>query len=234
MKSWKSKSGYNIFKVLSGRSNAYLIVSEKCNILVDTGMSSAYRALVKHIRQLKPGNTKIDYLILTHTHFDHCQNAARIKNDYGCKIIISEHEKEFTECGITPVPQGTLAISKLFVRIGTKLNLKSLKYKPFTADITIDKYYDFKDSGLDIKIISSSGHSAGSVSILVDNEIALVGDTLFGIFKKSVFPPFADDQPEMIKSWNRLLSSGCELFLPGHGKEIKRNLLEREYNKYTH
>ena len=37
MKSWKTKSGYEIFPVLSGRSNSYLIRADGYNILVDTG-----------------------------------------------------------------------------------------------------------------------------------------------------------------------------------------------------
>jgi hypothetical protein len=28
-----------------------------------------------------------------------------------------------------------------------------------------------------------------------------VGDTLFNIFRKSVFPAFADDQEELFRSW---------------------------------
>lgn len=233
MKSWKTNSGNKIFKVLSGRSNAYLIITEKYNILVDTGISSAYRDLDKNIKRVQPSNTKIDYLVLTHTHFDHCQNAARIKNDYGCRIIVSEHEKEFTEAGFTPVPGGTIPITKFIVRIGAKLDLKRFRYKTFTPDILVDEYFELHDGRTDIKIIRTKGHSSGSLSVLVDNEIALAGDTLFGIFKNSVFPPFADNQAEMIKSWNKLLNTGCEIFLPGHGKEIKRDLLKREYYKYT-
>ena len=67
--------------------------------------------------------------------------------------------------------------------------------------------------------------------MIVDNEIAIVGDAMLRFFKNSVFPPFADDIKEMIKSWGKLLKTECNLFLPGHGKEIKRELLQREYNK---
>ena len=113
MKSWKTKSGYEIFQVLSGRSNSYLIVTKECNILVDTGMSFAYRNLEKNIKLLQASSPKIDYLILTHTHVDHCQNAARIKKQYGCKIIVSAVEKQYTEAGYTPVPHGTIPLTNL-------------------------------------------------------------------------------------------------------------------------
>jgi hydroxyacylglutathione hydrolase len=56
---------------------------------------------------------------------------------------------------------------------------------------------------------------------------------MLGVFKKSVFPPFADNVNEMINSWGRLLETNCRLFLPGHGYEIKRKLLQTEYEKHS-
>jgi glyoxylase-like metal-dependent hydrolase (beta-lactamase superfamily II) len=76
-------------------------------------------------------------------------------------------------------------------------------------------------------------HSEDSISFLVDNEIAIVGDVMFGVIKNSIFPPFADKTDKMIKSWNRLLITDCIIFLPGHGNEIKRELLKKQYDKYA-
>lgn len=67
----------------------------------------------------------------------------------------------------------------------------------------------------------------------MDNEIAIVGDTMFGVFKNSIFPPYSDDTVKMIESWGRLLNTDCIIFLPGHGKEINRKLLQKEYEKYA-
>jgi hydroxyacylglutathione hydrolase len=76
MKTWKTKNGSNIFRILSGRSNAFLISSNNLNVLVDTGHDRLWQKLKKN---LDNHNIKIiDYLILTHTHFDHAGNAARI------------------------------------------------------------------------------------------------------------------------------------------------------------
>ena len=82
-------------------------------------------------------------------------------------------------------------------------------------------------------MIKTEGHSSGSISVIVDNEIAIVGDAMFGVFKNSVFPPYADNQTEMINSWNVLLDTDCNTFLPGHGKEIKKEFLQKEYYKYA-
>jgi glyoxylase-like metal-dependent hydrolase (beta-lactamase superfamily II) len=68
---------------------------------------------------------------------------------------------------------------------------------------------------------------------LIDDKIANVGDTLFGIFKNTVSSPFADDLKPLFESWKKRLDTNCKIFLPGHGKEISQQLLQKEYNKYA-
>ena len=85
--------------------------------------------------------------------------------------------------------------------------------------------------GFEATVLHTPGHSPGSASLIVDGQIALVGDTLLGTLPRSVFPPFADDPEEMIRSWGRLLRTGCTLFLPGHGWPITRDRLERQFKR---
>jgi hypothetical protein len=63
------------------------------------------------------------------------------------------------------------------------------------------------------------------------NEIALVGDAMFGVFKGSVFPPFADDVNQMVASWKLLLATKCNTFLPSHGSTCSRDLLQKNYDR---
>ncbi len=233
MKSWKTKNGFIIYKVLTGRSNSYLISSEKNNILIDTGKKSAYNRLNRNIDLLKLTNQKIAFLILTHTHFDHCQTARKFKEKNNCQIIVSEKALESIKNGYTILPNGTTLISKLMSKIGKIIGKRKFGYQSFQPDIIIEGNHDLNKLGVNFKIIETIGHSIDSISIIIDNEIAVVGDTMFGIFKNSVFPPYADNVEEMIKSWGKLLNSDCHTFLPGHGKEVKRELLQQEYDKYS-
>ncbi|MEI6091898.1 MAG: hypothetical protein WCR42_15690 [bacterium] len=67
--------------------------------------------------------------------------------------------------------------------------------------------------------------------MVVDDEIAIVGDAMFGVFPWSVFPPFATDIPQMVESWGKLLDTNCQTFIPAHGTANSRKLLMEEYNK---
>lgn len=231
MKTWKTKNGYIIIKVLSGRSNSYLISKGNYNILVDTGKKSSFKKLKLNIESLNLINKQVSFLILTHTHFDHCQNTARIKVQDNCKIIVSEKEKESIKNGYTSLPDGTSVFTSLISRLGNWFSEKRFGYESFVPDFFINENFDLFNYDLNIQLIKTEGHSADSVSVIVDNEIAIVGDALFGVFKNSVFPPFADDTEKMIESWGKLLNTNCKIFLPGHGKEVIRELLQKEYDR---
>jgi glyoxylase-like metal-dependent hydrolase (beta-lactamase superfamily II) len=106
-----------------------------------------------------------------------------------------------------------------------------VRYPPTCPDISFDDYLDLSTIGLRAYLLHTPGHSIGSSSLIIDDEIALVGDTLYGGFPNSALPPFADDPALLMQSWEKLLDAGCKLYLPSHGKAILRVVLERDYLK---
>ncbi len=227
MKKWQTKSGYTITEVLTLRANVFLLSNGNNNILIDTSMESYRTKLVEHLEKL--GIARLDALILTHTHFDHVENAAYVRDKYGAKVIVHKSEAEFLESGNSPLPGGTIRPAKLALELlGKKVQAK-VKYEPCQADILVEDVISLNDYGFEARIIHTPGHSAGSISVIIDDQIALAGDTLYGAIPNSAFPPFADDADQLIKSWGKLLESTCEIFIPAHGFQISREVLEKCY-----
>lgn len=231
MKTWRTSSGYSVSSLLSGRSNAYLIGTRNGNILVDTGESGAYRRLSRHLNASTAPDQSLQLLVLTHTHYDHCQNAAKIKQQENCPILMSRREAKYVHQGYTPLPRGTSLIFNMLTFLGNQIAPAQFGYKPFTPDMLMEEEYSLEQPGSGVRVISTPGHTIGSISVIVDEEIAIVGDAMFGIFRNSIYPPFADDRREMIMSWYKLLQTRCELFLPGHGRPIGREGVDRQYQK---
>jgi glyoxylase-like metal-dependent hydrolase (beta-lactamase superfamily II) len=229
MKQWTAKN-CTIYQILEGRSNSFLIKQDNNYILVDTGRKKSWKELSGKLEELL-GENELSYLILTHTHFDHAENAAKLKNKYKCKIICHESESDNLKHGSNTLPHGTNPLTRLGVNLLGKRLQQHYKYTPADPDILVDKKLNLINYGFNAYIIHTPGHSKGSISIIVDDEIAIAGDTIFGVFKNSAYPPFADDPETMIKSWKKLLKNNCKLFLPGHGKPVSRELLEKQYEK---
>jgi glyoxylase-like metal-dependent hydrolase (beta-lactamase superfamily II) len=231
MKTWQVSNGYSIYRVNDIRSNVFLISAPNGNILVDTGMEFTFRNMMRNIHSLGLASSHIDFLILTHTHFDHCRNARLLKDLEKCRIIASSLEAEEASRGYTDLPGGTYKITDFISGLGKQIGSSYFGYDAFQTDILVDDFLNLDTYGYDIKIISTPGHSKGSVSIVVNDEIAIAGDAIYRLYKNVIMPPFADDKNEMIKSWGKLLDTGCKLFLPGHGDEISRSFLETEYQR---
>ncbi|MGE0089658.1 MAG: MBL fold metallo-hydrolase [Bacteroidales bacterium] len=232
MKIWQLNNGYTIFQVLQGRSNSFLISTSHGNVLVDTGLKFSRKKLIKNIKSLNLQPANIDFLILTHSHFDHCKNARFLKERFGCQLIIGESEMEFAIKGYSPAPRGTMWFSKLISWLGNKMGKIILGYEKFYPDYSVKQPFSLKKFGYDIDLISTPGHSSGSISIIANSEIGIVGDTMFGIFRNLILPPFADNKYELIESWKKLLATNCNLFLPGHGKAITRELIEKAFKSF--
>lgn len=233
MKEWHTTET-NIYQVLSGRSNSYL-VSSKNNlnndfILVDTGRKGSWKKLVRNIDHIL-GENKLSCLVLTHSHFDHVENAQKIKEKYGAKIIAHSMEAEYLENGSSPLPQGTNIFTKFLIKSGRNSAQKHYNYDSVAVNVKVRANYDLNKYGFSSYVLHTPGHSRGSMSLIIDNDLAIVGDAMFGVFKWSVYPPFADDTEMMIESWDKLLKTGCSRFLPGHGSEISRKLLEKKLKR---
>lgn len=227
MQNWTSSKNSTVHLITKHRCNVYLIQSNEQNILIDTSTRSNLTPLTNSLNLLEVKT--IDFLILTHLHYDHCQSAHEISDKYGCKIIFSHHELIYAKNGFTPVPKGTNPFTRIVSFIGNKFQLKKHHYHPFKANILItNDSFKIADS---IQIIQTPGHSKGSLSVIIDNEIALVGDTLFGIFPSRCFPPFAENITELIRSWEKLLDTDCTFFLPGHGQAIHKTVIKKELQK---
>ncbi|HEX2394833.1 MAG TPA: MBL fold metallo-hydrolase [Bacteroidales bacterium] len=224
MKIWNTRSGYDLIQVLAGRSNVFLLTDRQNNILIDTSIRLAWNKLDRRLKNL--GIENIDYLILTHSHFDHAANAFSIREKYRAKVIIQANEAQFLTSGINHIPAGTGNFTRTLMNMAGYI-APLMRNKPCNYDILIESGYDLKPAGFNAYVMYTPGHSPGSSSLIIDDEIALVGDCMIGSFKSTVFPPFADDIHETFESWRKLLETKCTLFIPSHGKEIKRERVEK-------
>jgi len=230
MKTWKTKNnGYLLTRLLAGRSNVFLLAGRGKFILVDTSPGRRWKTLDRRLRRL--GIVRLEALILTHAHFDHVGNAARIREKYRARVYVHREEAAFLAKGESVPVAGTVRTTRFLVDRLTARGNRLASFEPCPPDVPVAGTLRLDDLGFEACLLPTPGHSPGSMSLIVDDEIAVVGDAMFGVFPGSIFPPFGADPAQMVESWGRLLATSCRLFLSAHGSADPRRLVFREYRK---
>jgi len=229
MKTWIASGGTVISQVLGGRSNVFLVSRGKNRLLFDTSSNKCRDRLFRNLDKMRISS--IDVLVLSHSHFDHVGNAAKVQDRFGAKVLVHDSEASYLKQGYSPVPPGTVLFTRLLVWLFARKLHSWFRYEPCQPYELVHDSYDLSEFGMKARLIHTPGHTTGMTSLIVEEEVALVGDALFGIFPGSVFPPFANNINQLIQSWGKLLKTDCRWFLPSHGWPVSRHRLEKCYLK---
>lgn len=186
-------------------SNVYLIKSKKIAI-IDTGTGFYSKNLINDLRK-EINVEEIEYIILTHEHFDHCGGAKELKELSNSKIIAHENSSYILEEG---------------------LDISASFFNAVQPEIEIDlkvKGGEIINLGdIDLKIFYTPGHSKGGICIYEENSKSLFsGDTVFADGNVGRTDFFGGDFEELRKSIKILRSLQIKNLYPGHGEYIIGN-----------
>ena len=189
-------------------NNCYLIIDEKTNKSALVDCTEFSRKMIDFI-----GDTDLQYILLTHGHFDHIIGAKEVKEKYNCKVAISADD----ECMLSSSRHSLAAFC------GAVQN-------DVTADIILKDGDVITLGDIEIKVISTPGHTKGSVCFIAE-DCLFSGDTLFCCScGRTDFP--GGSVPEMLSSLKKLSSlEGDYRVLPGHEEQSTLDF-ERTHNPY--
>jgi glyoxylase-like metal-dependent hydrolase (beta-lactamase superfamily II) len=231
MRQWTTENGLLVHRLVGPGCNVYLVSGPSGCIMVDSSYGFTGKKLLQRV-ELACAEKQLKALVLTHTHFDHAGNAALIKEHFKLPIVVHEEEAGYLKKGISPLPRGTQFYNKAVMNMVRRVHIPFQHFKAVRGDILINDRYDFSEYGLNAYALPTPGHTKGSLSVVVDNTIALVGDTLVGYVLGHNYPAFADGPDQFVASWAALLDTGCTTFLPTHGGAIKREALQVLLDKH--
>ena len=184
----ESRNQAQIVRVPLGRANAYLVISERQAILIDTGTKRNEQKIDQALGNLGLSPSKIRLIILTHTHYDHCGSLKALKDLTGAKIVVHHNEAACLREGYGGFPRGSTGLTKMISLVGRTIGKRLGGYEAVSPDITISGRFGLEEYGMEGYILPTPGHTLGSMSVTILNSHAIVGDTLFNFFRKSTSP----------------------------------------------
>lgn len=164
--------------------NIYLITGESC-YLIDSGVSGSEKIIDEYLHSIGRNISDIKGIFLTHAHPDHIGGAAEIKRITDCKVYAPMLELDWIEdidiqYRERPVPNFYILLSES-VKVDVPLH---------DGDkVTLE-------DGLEICALLTRGHSRGSMSFILGNNMIFTGDAI----------PVAHDLPIFIDYGQSLYS----------------------------
>jgi len=158
-----------------GIDNCYLLEGESC-VFIDGGAPNQSRAFVKGTAALGITPSNVGLVILTHAHWDHIGSVHALVELTGAKLAVHTRERSIVERGLKSMPPGVTLWGAIFGVI-LRAFLPFIVIPPANVDIEIgDDGLSLEPYGVPGRVVYTPGHSAGSVSIVLDSGEAFVGD----------------------------------------------------------
>jgi glyoxylase-like metal-dependent hydrolase (beta-lactamase superfamily II) len=206
-----------------GHANIYLIKTESGCILVDAGMPNKNKELDEAFRKEGVDPKSVQLIILTHGHLDHVGSAAYAQEITGGKILC---QRSFSQ----DLADGKIetAVSQNFR--GRILNYMSgllgSKIEAAQPDIVVDEELDLNEFGIAGKVIHTPGHSSSSISIVLDNGEALIGDLVREENPGQVgLGMFYEDEKTVFESLRKIMAFDPKVIYLSHGSSIDKHTL---------
>lgn len=192
----------------------YLIDFGGRGALVDAGCGGGEDRLLANVEStgLSPGN--LDFLLVTHCHYDHAGGARHLRDRLGLKVVAHEVEAPYIEIGDDDVCAATWYGARQI---------------PCPVDVRLaGGRQDLQLNGRAITALHIPGHSPGSLAYLVESggKKILFGQDVHG----PLHPSLKSDPVAYQSSLKRLLELEADILCEGHfgvfrGKDEVRDFI---------
>jgi len=193
----------------------YLLRSDNRAVLVDAGCGYSQSQLFQNIEACGVPLDGIEYLLITHCHFDHAGGAQAVRDRTGCKIVAHELEARFLEEGDQRV---------------TAAKWYGAFLEPFQVDVKLKgERQELWVGQKRVEAVHVPGHSPGSLVYVTESEglKVLFGQDVHGPLDASLL----SNREDYRRSLKLLLSLQADVLCEGHygvirGKEEVADFIE--------
>lgn len=233
----------DLYRLNLGINSSFLLKYSEGYLLIDTSFPNDYKKLKEKIKSIPVEISDINYILLTHYHHDHSGSAAMLREETNAKIIAHKNAIPWLAKG-----EGTVLASWVNLRVNIIFSIneflsKSVKDTSFPPlqisddDIIIsgDDDKTLRDIGIPGQILHTPGHSNDSISVVLDDGRAFIGDIaidfpkFLGTYYRAALIENAD---QMLESWQKIIDAGALTLYPAHGPSFEVSGLVSALEKF--
>lgn len=163
---------YSIKEVggISG-GEAFLLMTESSAALIDSGFSFSAKKMIENIKK-ELGTRPLDYVLLTHSHYDHASGSAYIKDIWPDAVIVGSayaahiFEKPSAVCVMRELNDSAAALAGMG---GYEDKLDALH-----IDRIVAEGYVIDLGSLTLRVIEAPGHTRCSIAFFDEDEKLLL------------------------------------------------------------
>ncbi len=199
----------------------YIVNNGDKAILVDTSSGEGYETVLAECSKYD-----LQLILLTHVHFDHAENAARLAKHFNVPVALHEADMELFESFDKQPLKSWGLVGRVVLGMSLKVLRATTVEKPSNI-IFVKEGDSLLDYGIDGSIIELPGHTNGSIGLDVEGKHLLVGDALDHWISAATGHLYYD-MDALKRSAARIASLGPRTLYYGHGKptENKFKLLK--------
>ncbi len=145
----------NLYYVGTYDLASYLIVTDKGNILINTGLADSLPIIKNNIKKLGFKYNDIKILLLNQAHYDHLGAMAEVKKETGAKLYVDAGDAEVLKSG----GQSDYEMGKYGVT-----------FKPVNPDVILKDKQVITLGNTKLMMLHHPGHTKGSCSYLLETK----------------------------------------------------------------
>lgn len=180
-----------------GNTNCYVICGSRGSVLFDTDWAGTYFKFRRALKGAGVPLRSLSYLLISHYHPDHMGIAQEISSA-GVPLLVMDVQKAYLHAA-DPVFAKEQPVRFCPILDSEVITISCGQSRDLLAAV-----------GIDGEVMYTPGHSDDSVSLVLDDGAAFVGD-LCPLF---TVPAYGDRTLE--NSWNQLLRRGTDRIFYGH------------------
>ena len=206
--------------------SGFLVDDGKTSILYDTGFGFTGDKLAENVKKVL-GDRALDYIFLTHSHYDHALGAVYVQKIYPeAKIVAGEYAAKIFE---KPTAKSTMRhLDRNFARKCGVYEYEDL-IDNLKVDIAVNDGDVIKAGDMTFRVINLPGHTKCSIGFyLEENKLLLNSETLGVYFGKDTILPICLVGYQMsLDSFKRVEELDIEnMLVPHYG------MLDKEETKF--